>query len=254
MYVRKPSIVCLANPRWIPLRFSQSVRFVLLFFLLLGTHGCASEREPLTFSGFLDNYSGLRPAPDESGAWTYKKPGVDFRPYTKIMLDPLVIWPSPNSTYRGLHTGSMWQLALAFQDQMSKALQDGYTIVQEPGPDVLRLRAALTEVILVRPSRSAPGPLLPMVGDIVLFTAETLSGTTLMPLTGEAAIELELLDSQTHVRLAAYIEKRKSEKIVITKETTSLGPIRGILNYWARKLRQRLDEERGLSEYRKDIR
>jgi hypothetical protein len=92
-----------------------------------------------------------------------------------------------------------------------------------------------------------------MVGDIVLFTAETLSGTTLMPLTGEAAIELELLDSQTHVRLAAYIEKRKSEKIVITKGTTSLGPIRGILNYWARKLRQRLDEERGLSEYRKDI-
>lgn len=114
---------------------------VLMFVLLSGMYGCASkpesQREPVTFSGFLENYSGIRPASDESGAWVYKKPGLDFKPYTKIMLDPLVLWPSSNSTYKGIHTGTMWQLALAFQDQMSTALQDGYTIVQEPGPGVL---------------------------------------------------------------------------------------------------------------------
>jgi len=233
--------------------FSQTMWIVLTFILLCGIQGCASESTALTFSGFLENYSGIRPAPDESGAWVYRKPGVDFKPYTKIMLDPLVIWPSPNSPYGGINTGTMWQLALAFHDQMSKTLQDGYTIVQEPGPGVLRLRAALTEVHLVKPTHKSPGPLLPMVGDIVMFTSQTISGVELTALSGQAAIEAELLDSQTHVRLVAYIEKRKSETTVITKDPHSLGPIRGILNYWARKLRQRLDEERGLKEYQKVI-
>ena len=236
------------------LHFHHTAWFVVTFILLSGLYGCASERQPLTFSGFLDNYSGIRPAPDESGAWVYRKPGLDFKPYTKIMLDPLVIWPSVNSSYKGIHTGTIWQLALAFHEHMSKALQDGYTIVQEPGPGVLRLRAALTEVNLVRPTHKASGPLLPFIGDVVLFSTQTISGVNFTALTGQAAIEAELLDSQTHVRLAAYIEKRKGEKTVITKDTGSLGPVRDILEYWARKLRQRLDEERGLREYQKNIR
>jgi hypothetical protein len=69
----------------------------------------------------------------------------------------------------------------------------------------------------------------------------------------DAAIEAELLDSQTQERLVAYIDKRKSEKTVITKDKHSLGPVREIFNYWARKLRQRLDENRGLQKYQKVI-
>ena len=109
--------------------FDLLTRLVLTCVLLSWIFGCASRPEPLRFSGFLENYTGIRPAPDESGAWVYRKPGVDFKPYTKIMLDPLVIWPSVNSSYKGIHAGTMWQLALAFHEQMSKTLQDGYRIV-----------------------------------------------------------------------------------------------------------------------------
>ncbi len=223
--------------------------FVLTCVLLSGIYGCASGPEPLTFSGFLDNYSGIRPASDKSGAWVYRKPGLDFNPYTKIMLDPLVIWPSEHSSYKGMHTGRMWQLALAFHEQMSKALQDGYTIVQKPGPGVLRLRAALTEVNFVRPTDKTSGPLLPLVGDIVMQTSKTITGSSVTTLSGNATIEAELLDSESQERLVAYIEKRKSEKTVITKDPSSLGPIREIFDFWARKLRQRLDEKRGLGEF-----
>ena len=60
--------------------------------LIISLQGCTSPAptKALNFSGFLGNYSGLRPAPDGSGAWNYRKPNVDFKPYTKIMLDPLV--------------------------------------------------------------------------------------------------------------------------------------------------------------------
>jgi hypothetical protein len=227
------------------LHIPRTAWLVLTFVLLSGTYGCASGPEPLTFSGFLENYSHIRPASDESGAWVYRKPGLDFNPYTKIMLDPLVIWPSEHSSYKGMHTGKMWQLALAFQEEMSKALQSGYTIVQQPGPGVLRLRAALTEVNFVRPTDKASGPLLPLVGDIVMQTSKIITGSMVTTLSGNATIEAELLDSQTQERLVAYIEKRKSEKTLITKDPGSLGPIREIFDYWAKKLRRRLDQNRG---------
>jgi len=224
---------------------------VILFSIL---HSCTSmpEPTPLVFSGFLENYSGLRPSPDGTGAWSYKKPGMNLKPYSKVMIDPLVIWPSLNSSYKGINTIAMWQLALAFHERMVTALQDGYTIVQEPGPGVIRLRAAVTEVLLIRPGITAPGPLLPLASDVALLSSETISGFS--ALSGQAAIEAELLDSQTHERLVAYVEKRTSGEVLITKDAQSLTPITRIFKYWAKKLRQRLDEERGLKDYQKVIR
>lgn len=211
--------------------------------MILSLQGCAKNSAPLDFSGFLGNYTGLRPSPDESGAWSYRKPEANFTRYTKIILDPLVIWPSPHSAYGGIDALTAWKLALAFQERMSQALAGGYVIVNEPGPGVLRLRAALTEVILERPTLASPGPLLPLANDILIQASEKISGMN--ALEGEAAIEAELLDAESQERLAAYVEKRMSSKILLTRDKDSLGPALEIFDYWANKLRQRLDEERG---------
>jgi hypothetical protein len=107
---------------------------------------------------------------------------------------------------------------------------------------VLRLRAALTEVILERPTLASPGPLLPLANDILLQASEKISGMN--ALEGEAAIEAELLDAESQERLAAFVEKRMSSKILLTRDKDSLGPVLEIFDYWANKLRQRLDKER----------
>lgn len=214
----------------------------MILCMILSLHGCAKNAAPLNFSGFLGNYTGLRPSPDESGAWSYRKPEANFKRYTKIILDPLVIWPSQNSAYGGIDALTAWKLALAFQERMSQALAGGYVIVKEPGPGVLRLRAALTEVILERPTLASPGPLLPLANDILLQASEKISGMN--ALEGEAAIEAELLDAESQERLAAFVEKRMSSKILLTRDKDSLGPVLEIFDYWANKLRQRLDKER----------
>lgn len=214
----------------------------MILCMILSLHGCAKNAAPLNFSGFLGNYTGLRPSPDESGAWSYRKPEANFKRYTKIILDPLVIWPSQNSAYGGIDALTAWKLALAFQERMSQALAGGYVIVKEPGPGVLRLRAALTEVILERPTLASPGPLLPLANDILLQASEKISGMN--ALEGEAAIEAELLDAENQERLAAFVEKRMSSKILLTRDKDSLGPVLEIFDYWANKLRHRLDKER----------
>jgi hypothetical protein len=226
-------------------------RLSCILCVLLSLQGCATKTASLEFSGFLGHYTGLRPSPDASGAWSYRKPAVNFKGYTKIILDPLVIWPSQHSGYGGLDALTVWKLALGFQDRMSLALAGGYAIVNEPGPGVLRLRAALTDVMLEHPKLASPGPLLPLANDILILASEKISGMNVLE--GEAAIEAELLDAQSHERLAAYVEKRVSSKILLTQDKDSLGPVLEIFDYWARKLRQRLDEERGLREHQKAI-
>jgi hypothetical protein len=223
----------------------------LIFCVGLSLFGCATETRSLDFSGFLNDYTGLRPSPDDSGAWSYRKPDVNFKKYTKIMLDPLVIWPHPDSVYGGLDSLTVWKLGRGFQDSLSQALAGGYAIVKEPGPGVLRLRAALTDVMLEHPKLASPGPLLPLANDILIQAGEKISGMN--ALEGEAAIEAELLDAESQERLVAYVEKRMSSKVLLTKDKDSLGPVLEIFDYWARKLRQRLDEERGLREYQKAI-
>ncbi|KPK23695.1 MAG: hypothetical protein AMK69_17710 [Nitrospira bacterium SG8_3] len=224
---------------------------IFVLCVVLSLDGCAAKPASLEFSGFLGHYTGLRPSPDESGAWSYRKPDANFKRYTNIILDPLIIWPSQHSAYGGVDALTAWKLALAFQDRMSQVLAGGYRIVKEPGPGVLRLRAALTDVMLEHPKLASPGPLLPLANDILIQASEKISGMN--ALEGEAAIEAELLDAESQERLAAYVEKRVSSKVLLTQDKDSLGPILEIFDYWAKKFRQRLDEERGLREYQKEI-
>ncbi|MDR4461675.1 MAG: DUF3313 domain-containing protein [Nitrospirales bacterium] len=231
--------------------FSRIYRLTVLLCVVLSLYGCAKTTDSVDFSGFLTNYTGLRPSPDESGAWSYRKPGINFKEYSTIILDPLVIWPSHHSEYGGLDALTAWKLALAFQDSMSRALDGGYVIVKDPGPGVLRLRAALTDVMLERPALASPVPLLPLANDLLIQGAEKISGMN--ALEGEAAIEVEILDTQSQERLVAYVEKRMSAKILLTREKDSLGPVLEIFDYWAKKLRRRLDEERGIRKYPKDV-
>lgn len=217
----------------------------------LSLDGCVARTSSLEFSGFLGHYTGLRPSPDKSGAWSYRQLDADFKPYTKIIIDPLVIWPHHRSTYGGLDALTAWKLALAFQDRMEQALAGGYEIVANPGPGVLRLRAALTDVLLEHPRLALPSPFLPLAHDFAITASEKISGMNV--LSGEAGIEAELLDAQSQTRLIAYVEKRLSDNVFLVRDKDSLGPVIQIFDYWARKLRQRLDEERGLRGYRKAI-
>ena len=231
--------------------FPQIPALSLLLSVIISLSGCAPKNEPLNFSGFLTDYTSLRPSPDDSGAWSYRKPGVNFKEYTHIILDPLVIWPSQHSEYGGLDALTAWKLALGFQESMTRALAGGYVIVKDPGPGVLRLRAALTDVLLERPSVSTPDQILPLANDLLIRAGEKIYGMN--ALEGEAAIEVEILDTQSQERLVAYMEKRMSPEILLTRDKDSLGPVLEIFDYWGKKLRQRLDEERGLREYQKEI-
>ena len=221
----------------------------------LGLMGCSSPPppKPVTFSGFLHAYSGFRPASDGSGALVYLKPGRNLKPYTKIMFDPLVLWYDPGSKYQGIDTAHMGRLALAFQTRMAVAMRGGYEVVYRPGPGVLRLRAALTNVVPAQPEVGTPGPVLPLVNDAVAATTDAVTQggrLYLIPGTstyvGQATIEAELLDSSTNERLGGYIETRQTSQFSNDRSDRSFKSTVEAFDFWAQKLRRRLDIDRGL--------
>ena len=215
--------------------------FLVLFFL-----SCASapKEQPINFSGFLGHYTGFRPSPDDSGSWGYEKPGLNLKPYKTVMVDPLVIWNNPDPKKGGINDVDAWKLRLTFRDRIIKALGEDYPVVDHPGPHVLRVRAALTDVAgdKAKSHAKSPGPLLGATGDLLMRSTETLFSTNILE--GKATLEAEILDSQTGERLVGYIEKRESSK-TYTDDRHNLGPIVEIFDYWANKLRQRLDRARG---------
>ena len=208
--------------------FSERICFLVAGFIVLCGVSCATnpEEKIMTFSGFLEDYSGFRrPAPDGSGAWTYRKPGSTLHPYTKVMIDPLVVWSGEDTKHEGVNDVDLWQLQLTFHDKMVRALKDGYTIVDKPGPQVLRLHAALTDINATRPHTHlrTPGPILPRASDLLMKATETLTSTRF--LVGEASIEVEFLDSLSGERLVGYIEQRESSKTYVNKNPLYLGTV-----------------------------
>lgn len=56
------------------------------------------QRQP--FSGFLSDYTKLKPAPDGGGALSWRDPAIDFSQYHKILLDPIQVSLQDNAGYK----------------------------------------------------------------------------------------------------------------------------------------------------------
>src|SRR3954468_12585049 len=102
-------------------------------------------------SGFLPDYSKLAPAADNPNSRRWVSKEFDFKPYSKILLDPVEVFVSPASEYQGASPDTLKRMSDNFTGSFKKALQPGYTLVDKPGPDVLHIRLAITGVNLVKP-------------------------------------------------------------------------------------------------------
>ncbi len=205
--------------------------------MLLG--GCAaSGMKDVKETGFLSDYSQLTPGGDDRAALLYIKPNVNFQVYNKLMFERFVVMLSDSATYKEVDPAMLKELTDYYQNAVFTAVKDGYMIVDQPGPDVLRVRIAITELKPSNPTANTMSTIIP-VGIIVAGATKATSGDNLG--TGEAGTEFELLDSVTGERLAAAVDKRQGGKGVFRGKWEDT---KDAFDYWAKRFRQRLDEMR----------
>ncbi len=184
---------------------------------------CATP--PPSRSGFLGDYSALKP--DKYGRsgllWT-EKAGFDWKQYRKVMLDPVVIYYHPQAGSKAIQPDELGKLATYFRETVVAELQGSHAVVTSPGADVLRIRAAIIDVVPANPA-------LNVVSTAVAFLPLDLGG---------AAIEAEFLDSVTGERLAAMTERKKGSVMNLKGGFTEMGHARAAMREWAVELKQAL--------------
>lgn len=215
--------------------------FGMLLAMALLLAGCsASGMKNVEKSGFLRDYGQLKPGGDDRAALLYVKPGYDFKAYNKLMFDRIVVLLSDSAEYREIDPAILKELTDYYQNAIFAAVKSGYEVVDQPGPGVLRVRVAITEMKPSKPVANTLSTIVP-VGIVAAGATKAVSGDNLG--TGEAGTEFELLDSVTGERLAAAVDRRQGGKMVFRGKWEDT---KDAFDFWAERFRQRLDEARGV--------
>jgi hypothetical protein len=197
----------------------------------------ASEKS----TGFLGNYAKkLQPGPEGGVKSRWLKPGTDFAKYDKVMLDSVVFYFDPASDDKGIDPEVMKELSDAFNLELVNALKDKYPVVSEPGPDVVRIKIALTGVKQSRPVVSGVTSIVPVglaISVVKKGTTGAWSGS------GATGAEFLAFDSASEEVIAAAQDKQTAG---FTERFSKYGSANEAFKFWAGRIRTFLDQAHGV--------
>ena len=179
----------------------------------------------------------------------YVAPGADFRPYTKVMLDPTEVafkknWVRDynNDTLtldeRISKEDAQKMLDAArtgFEEVFQKAYaQAGYEVVTQPGPDVLRVRTGVANLYVTAPDR-------PTAGRTRNFSRDA----------GSATVVLEVRDSETGALLGRAVDSRTAGDTgpYMRNSVTNRSDFTMLFERWAKISTDGLTELKAMSPF-----
>jgi Protein of unknown function (DUF3313) len=216
----------------------RSLRFAGTLAALAWFASCAATEQTTSAkpAGFLGDYTKLKPGKEGEAQLIYIAKDADVTKYDSIMLESVSFWVAKESDYEKLDK----ETAQSITDRLYKALYDrlakDYKMVAKPGPNVLRIRAAITGAQDARVVGNALTTIVPQLR--LLSQLGDLDNDTAF-FVGKAAVECELLDSATGKQLAAAVDERMGNKSLKTA-FTNWGDVDAAIDFWANRMGDRL--------------
>lgn len=190
-----------------------------------------------------DTWEGLKKVKRPGLDTVYIREGVTLAKYERVMLDPVEVSFDKSWDPRG-KTGSRLDSAdpTAIRQSLAKLARDvfrrelekkgGYPLVEEPGDDVLRVRAQIVDLYINAPETNSPG-----------------ITRTYVVNAGEMTLVAELYDSQTNALIARVTDRQRGlerglNELQIANRVTNTAEADRILSSWAHRLRTALDKAR----------
>ena len=219
------------------------VRFTVVLTIIFNAQIIrAAESEEMPRSGFLTTYDGLKQADEYMVEWAFINERADFSGYDKIILDYVVFFVKEDAEYKGLQLTELQQLADTFHESIIEALSERYQFVSKPGPGVMRMRLALTNVEPIKLGGNFLTAVVP-VGIAINLVKVGATGTSVG--VGRTSMEAEIFDTQSKVRLAAAIDEDVGGKYTGYKGDTKWSHAEGTFEAWGKDLRTFLDKLSG---------
>ncbi len=216
----------------------------LVALLLLAMTACSTTQQASTVgsSGFLDDYSILQKGEGDSEALLrYVNPIVDWKQYTKVMIDPVQLWMGEGSSLQDIPREDRIRLTSLLLGKLQNALLADYRVVREAGPHIMRLTVALTEAKASNTVLDTISSVLP-TGYVISGTKSLATGTGTF--VGSASIEAKITDAELGTLLAAAVDRRGGTKS-LSGVTAEWNDVEESFQVWASTLRYRLCQWRG---------
>ena len=220
-------------------------KITTLFIALMFLASCASTGGKKTIEathakkGFLDGYyEKMEPGPKGGAKMRWLKPGVDFSRYNKVMLDSIIFFFADDSENKGIDAYEMKELADKCNRQAFDVINNTYPVVTEPGPDIIRLRAAITDLKQSRPALSAITTVIPVglaISTVKKGAVSSWSGS------GATSAEFMALNSMTNDVIGVAQDDRKAG---FDERFTKWGSTEEAFEFWAERLKFLLDRAR----------
>jgi hypothetical protein len=188
--------------------------------------GC--QQQKTAYSGFLSDYSGLRPNPEVEDALFYQDPSKSLADYNKFILDPVRINLAPGAKGVSVDPAKLKELTDFAREEATAALSKRYQVVNRPGPGILRIRAAITDIELTQPLFN-------------IHPGTKLSGIGL----GGASMEAEAIDTVTNKRVFAVVDMREGNRLSIAEGLHEMGHPKQVVQHWVKRFVKRLDKAHG---------
>jgi hypothetical protein len=200
------------------------------------------ESESKEVSGFLGDYSGLYPDPKNGDLLIYEKSKDILKNYRKFIIDPVTVYLLPGAENRGIDPDDLDRLARYFEDAITdQLLESGYEVVTEPGPGVLELEIAITNVEPTGGKKNAA-----LKAGATAVSVVTVPGISLLVprlSIGRAGIEGDMIDSVSGERMVAFVTGKGGRKWFSGLNAyKKWGDIEAAFRSWAKNFRKRLDE------------
>jgi Protein of unknown function (DUF3313) len=189
-------------------------------------------------TGFLGNdYSMLTPpaeGSDQKAMLRYVNSSANWSSYNKIMIAPVTYWAGDDSK---VSAADQQALCNFMYTVLVKDLGKNFTIVDQPGPGVIKVSAALTDATSATPGLRSISVIVPQARALsVIKMAAT--GTYLF--VGSAQGALKVNDSMSGQLLAAAVDERVGGASIKNVTVFQWGDAENAMDYWGNLIDQRL--------------
>ena len=214
------------------------MRIVMLLLAAVVLAGCGSSRPVRNVQpqGFLGDYSRLTPGAEGEAALRYINPDARWASYDKVIVAPVTVWRSPATAE--IPEADLKTAADYLYAQLREQLGKDFQLVDRPGPDTLRVEAALTGAKAANQTMVVVSSVVP-IGAALSGTYEYVTGKPTFQ--GEAAVEAKITDAQSGEVLAEAVDRRMGGR-ALNSAATQWTDVNNILSYWAQQTRFRLCE------------
>ena len=222
--------------------FRKSVVLIVAVALLITGCFAGKRASGVKFSGWMnkDEYKLLSKGSANQALYTYAKPGVNVASYTKMLVDPVVVYnpakeSNPEDVQKSVNN---------FYSILVKTLSKDYEMAKEPGPQTLRLQVAVTNISAGSGVGQTITSILPP-GIIAGLATDWITGKPAFA--GEASVEAKIIDASTGELLGAGVDRRIADKNIETAMNT-WDAVTKVEQIWAKILAYRLCQARGAKD------